>query len=121
MVKNAFSLTGNGLRDWLIQRISAVILAAYFIFLLGFFVLHPDLDYIDWSELFSLISIRFFTLLALIALILHSWVGVWTVATDYIKPTPIRITFHTIVICALFIYLFWGLAIVFKWSLFTWG
>lgn len=37
MVTNVTSLTGNGLKDWLIQRVTAVYFAVYTIFIIGFY------------------------------------------------------------------------------------
>jgi succinate dehydrogenase / fumarate reductase membrane anchor subunit len=110
---NVFSLTGNGLRDWMIQRVTAVILAVYTLFLLAYFVCHHDINYFEWQNFFSSSFVRIFTLLALLSLVLHAWVGVWTIATDYLKPLAIRIIFQTAVITALMAYLLWGLQILF--------
>lgn len=42
---SGMSLTGSGFRDWLAQRISAFILALYFIFLCVVFFYHPKPDF----------------------------------------------------------------------------
>ena len=89
-VKNATSYSGNGLRDWLVQRVSAIVLAAYLIFLLCFLVTHPNLTYEAWALLFSNMFMKIMTILVLLALLLHSWVGLWTVLTDYVKPAWLR-------------------------------
>ncbi|MFO3149978.1 succinate dehydrogenase, hydrophobic membrane anchor protein, partial [Legionella pneumophila serogroup 1] len=51
MVNNVTSLTGNGLKDWLIQRVTAVYFAAYLIFLFGFILANPDLNFSQWHLL----------------------------------------------------------------------
>ncbi len=43
-IKSATGLTGSGSRDWIIQRISAVVLAVYSVVLLGFFLTHGDVS-----------------------------------------------------------------------------
>ena len=48
-VRNITSYSGNGLRDWLVQRVSAVLLACYMIFILMFVICHQDLTYDSWS------------------------------------------------------------------------
>lgn len=116
MVKltNIMSLTGLGLRDWMIQRVSSVILAAYVLFLCGFFLLHPQIQYVDWHELFSNLWMRVFSIIVLLSLILHAWIGMWTIATDYLKITWIRLGFEVLMIIALVCYLIWGIVILFS-------
>ncbi len=53
MVAAALSLTRSGLRDWIFQRISAVILGLYVLVLLGFFITHSPLTYDQWKAFFS--------------------------------------------------------------------
>lgn len=115
MVDSVTSYSGNGVRDWLVQRVSAVILAAYALFLLGFFIFNPYMDYVTWGGLFAHTSMKVFSLLTLLALIGHAWIGIWTVMTDYIKFYPLRIIIQVIVIVALVIYLVWGVDIL--WSI----
>ena len=108
------SLTANGLRDWLVQRFSAVILGAYCLLLLGFFYCHPHLDFMALQAFFALTSVRVFTLIALFSLFLHGWVGVWTVITDYVKSFAWRFTLEALVILTLLVYFVWGIEILWR-------
>lgn len=112
MVSNVTSLTGNGLKDWLVQRVTAVYLAAYTVFLFGFIILHPHLNFAEWSALFHLRFFQIATLIALATLSLHAWVGVWTVTTDYIKCTAIRLSVQMFVFLWLLAQFIWGIMIV---------
>ncbi len=112
MVVNVTSLTRNGVRDWLIQRATAIVLALYTVFLVGYLMLHTPLQYSDWHTLFTNNAMRVFSALALISLVYHTWVGLWTVITDYIHAAYLRLTLITLVVLVLFGYLVWGLAIV---------
>lgn len=114
MVSNITSLTGHGLKDWFIQRVTAVILAAYSIFLIAFFLTHPNLNYADWKALFSCNVVRISSVISLLALMWHAWIGLWTVSTDYLKGLAIRLIFQVIVFLALITYVVWGIAIL--WS-----
>ncbi len=115
MVENMTILGRSGVRDWLVQRVSAIILTAYVIFLLGFILLHLPLDYITWHQLFSSQWVRIFTLLTVFSLLAHTWVGLWTIATDYLKCAYIRMPFLLAVMLILFgcsvwsIIILWGL------------
>ena len=112
MVTNVTSLTGNGLKDWLIQRVTAVYFAAYTLFVLGFLLMHPQLIYSQWQALFHATWFQIATMLALLTLTLHAWIGIWTVTTDYIKCTIIRLSVQMLVVLFLLGQFLWGLMIV---------
>ncbi|MBP9777655.1 MAG: succinate dehydrogenase, hydrophobic membrane anchor protein [Rickettsiaceae bacterium] len=117
MVKKSkfeMSLTGSGLYDWLIQRVSSLIIGVYFLALIGFFFQHPHLDYSSLRYFFNSIWIQFFTLITLLSIVLHAWIGVWTIITDYIKTCIMRIIIQVAVILTLSIYFIWGVAILWK-------
>ncbi len=104
----------NGIQDWIIQRVTAYVLALYTLFLLGFFAT-TEVDYQSWSALFEQLWFRIFTLLALLSIGGHAWVGLWTVSTDYIKSAGQRMLFQGIVVLAIFVYVVWGIQII--WGL----
>ncbi len=104
-----------GLRDWLAQRITAVVLASYALWLLGMsFATTGKLNYLTWRSIFVPAYAKVFTLIALTALLYHVWVGVRDIYMDYIKPTSIRLTLQVLTILALFSYAYWAMIIL--WS-----
>lgn len=112
MVTNVTSLTGNGLKDWLIQRFSAVYFMGYSIFMLAYLLFCPPVNYMQWYVLFHNIWFQVATIIALFALSLHSWIGIWTVTTDYLKCTVIRLAVQYLVILWLLGQFIWGIMIV---------
>ncbi|MDT8894159.1 succinate dehydrogenase, hydrophobic membrane anchor protein [Halomonas sp. I1] len=112
MVTNITNLGRSGLSDWLVQRASAIVLALYTLFIVGYLLFSPGLDYAAWSGLFSQTWMRIFSLLAFVSLAAHAWVGLWTVTTDYIKPTGIRVAAQSIIILAIFVFLVWGIQVL---------
>lgn len=114
MVKMATALGRSGLQDWLIQRITAVILAVYIVFILSHVFAMNVHGYHSWYELFLNPWMRAATLLALMSLIAHAWVGVWTITTDYLKPLMIRLPVQILVILALLGYFVWGIQIIWE-------
>lgn len=112
MVTNITNFGRSGLADWLMQRVTAVVMLAYTLFLLGFFLTNSNLSYEAWSSLFEGTAMRIFSLLALLSIAAHAWIGLWTVATDYIKPAGIRVIFHLVVVLALFAYVVWGVQVL---------
>ena len=122
MVTNITNLSRSGLYDWMLQRLSAIVLAAYTLFIVGYILTTPELDYGQWSELFSQVWVRIFSFLALLSLVAHAWVGMWTIATDYLnrrafgtKSVLIRFPVQLICFIALFSYLVWGIQVI--WGL----
>ncbi len=115
MVKSITSLGRTGAYDWLMQRASALVLALYTLFWVGYFLATPDLDYQQWAALFEQTWMRVFTLLALISLGLHAWVGLWTITTDYIKAAAPRFVIQALCGLIMFVYLVWGVEIL--WGL----
>lgn len=117
MVKRVLSstnLTRTGVSDWLVQRVSALIMAAYLIFMICYFAQHPQITYSDWQQLFAGTAMRVFSALTLLALLSHAWVGMWTIFTDYIKCPYTRGIVQILVILALIACLIWGIQIL--WS-----
>ena len=116
-IKSATGLTGSGSRDWIIQRISGVVLAVYSVVLLGFFLTHGNVSFVEWSEFMTSLPMRLFSLLAVLALAGHAWVGMWTVFTDYIttgklgSSADLRLVLQSLMIIAILVFLFWGIMI----------
>lgn len=115
MVKNVTSLTRSGLRDWLFQRISAIIVGAYVIFLFGFVLFSSSLTFTVWHDLFSHTIMRIITLIVLISVMVHAYVGMWTISTDYLKNTGVRLLFQVAVFIALIAFFIWSIIIL--WGL----
>lgn len=112
MVTNITSLTGNGLKDWLIQRVTAVYFAVYVLFLFSFFMWHPHMQFATWSALFHSCGFQIASVLALLMMSLHAWIGIWTVTTDYLQCTALRLSIQLLVALLLLSQFVWGLMIV---------
>lgn len=112
MVTNITNLSRSGLSDWLVQRVSAVILALYTLFMVLYVLFHPHLDYATWSALFEGNGMRVFTLAALLSIAAHAWIGLWTVFTDYIKCVRLRVVLQVVIILALFTFVVWSVQVL---------
>ncbi|MEI6859638.1 MAG: succinate dehydrogenase, hydrophobic membrane anchor protein [Shewanella sp.] len=112
MVTNAASLGRSGVHDFILIRASAIILALYTIFVVGFIAVSSPLTYDTWHGLFSALPMKVFTLLALVAILVHAWIGIWQVLTDYVKPLMLRGLLQFVVVVTALSYLAAGILIV---------
>jgi succinate dehydrogenase / fumarate reductase, membrane anchor subunit len=112
MVKRIVVGAHYGLRDWLAQRITAVIMALYSIFIVVALLLQPTLDYVSWKALFANQWTRFATLIFLLSLFFHAWLGMRDIFMDYVHPVAVRLTLEIAVILALAFYTIWSIHIL---------
>ena len=80
-----------GLRDWLAQRVTAVLMALFTVVLLVQVLLPGELGYDKWAGIFAAQWMKFLTFTVIVALAYHAWVGVRDIWMDYIKPVGLRL------------------------------
>ena len=103
-----------GLRDWLAQRISAVIMAVYTVIILYVFMRGMPVNYEVWKDLFAQGWMRVATLLFAASLSWHMWVGVRDILMDYVKPLGWRFTAEILVLLTIAGYLAWTVQILWR-------
>jgi succinate dehydrogenase / fumarate reductase membrane anchor subunit len=103
-----------GLRDWLAQRITAVIMAVYTVILLFVLVGATPITYRVWKDLFAQGWMRVATLLFAASLAWHAWVGVRDILMDYVKPVGVRLSLQVVVLVVLAGYLGWTIQILWR-------
>jgi succinate dehydrogenase / fumarate reductase, membrane anchor subunit len=79
------------LRDWLAQRLTAIVMVIYTVILLGFFLTAGSFSYDGWAGLFSHKWFKLVTFVALMSLFFHAWIGVRDIWMDYVKPVGVRL------------------------------
>jgi succinate dehydrogenase / fumarate reductase, membrane anchor subunit len=103
-----------GLRDWLAQRITAIVMAVYIV---GFAVVlscTKPATYDAWRSLFAQSWMRVATLLFAVSLVWHAWVGVRDILMDYIQPTAVRLSLQVLTLLLLAVYLGWTVQILWR-------
>jgi succinate dehydrogenase / fumarate reductase, membrane anchor subunit len=103
-----------GLRDWLAQRITAVIMALYTVIMAGVFLSNPPFTYGAWKTLFAQGWMRVATLLFVVSLAWHAWVGMRDILMDYVKPDGLRLALRIGVLLLLAAYLGWTIQILWR-------
>ena len=119
MVTQVLSLSRSGLTDFVIQRVTAVILAVYTFCLLGFFLFGEPVSHESLVAFFGSTSMQIFSTLAIFSTIAHAWIGMWTIGTDYLRPahvggmaTSLRFIYQIGCMLAMFIYVVWALRLI---------
>ncbi|KLT73308.1 succinate dehydrogenase [Neisseria arctica] len=90
MVDRKLAGAHYGLRDWAMQRITAVVMLVYTVAFVIFLLSLPS-GYEAWQEFFAQTWVKVLTQVTFIALFLHAWVGIRDLWMDYIKPFGLRL------------------------------
>ena len=103
----------QGLRPWIIQRISAVFIAVYIIyFALSVFLANP-LSAEHWATWVAWPANNIAMGLFIVALLWHAWIGIRDVVLDYIPSVVTRMLVLTVVASVLMGSGFWGVRALF--------
>ena len=118
LVTNVTSLGRSGLADFVLQRVSAVVLGLYGLCVAGFFAT-TTVDHAALTGFLDSLTMKVFTTLAVVALAVHAWIGMWTVGTDYIRRhyfgrghTVCLAVYQLVCLGAIFVYVLWPLSVV---------
>ena len=102
-----------GTRDWLAQRITAVVMAVYTIFALAVVASTPS-TYEAWKALFAQGWMRIATLLFMASLAWHAWVGVRDILMDYVQHDGLRLALQVATVLLLAGYAGWAIEILWR-------
>lgn len=108
-----------GTAEFIIQRVTAIILAVYTLILLIGILTMSGFTYEGWRNLFTFDVVgmpvgQVLATLAFLSLAWHAWIGVRDIWMDYVKPVGIRLTLFVLTILWLagaaiyFITIVWG-------------
>ena len=101
-----------GTGDWLLQRLTAVVMMVYTVGLIVCLVWHAPASQADWKAIFSGAVARLATMMFFAALLYHAWVGMRDIFMDYVKPTSVRLALQMATVLVLLAYLFWTASIL---------
>jgi succinate dehydrogenase / fumarate reductase membrane anchor subunit len=101
-----------GLMDWLVQRLSAVVMVVYTVLVLGIVLWNGGIDYSFWRLLFANGAFKLASFLFMVALLYHAWIGMRDIFMDYIKAVGVRLTLEAACVIVLIGYLGWTIQIL---------
>jgi len=104
-----------GVRDWLVQRATAVIMTVFTAALLAQVLLaRGPIGYDVWAGIFSRQWMKVLTFAVIVSIAWHAWVGVRNVWMDYVKPAGIRVTLHVLTVAWLVGCAGWGVQVLWR-------
>ena len=80
-----------GLRDWLSQRITAVLMALFTLAVIVQVLLPGEMGYDKWAGIFSRQWMKLLSFVVIVSLLVHVWVGMRDIWMDYVKPVGARL------------------------------
>ena len=104
-----------GMRDWLSQRVTATLMGLYTVLLLAqvLFTKGP-LGYDAWAGIFSAQWMKVLTLVILLSLGWHAWVGMRDVWMDYVKAAALRLVMQVFTIVWLVGCMGWAIQVLWR-------
>ena len=103
-----------GLRDWLAQRVTAVLMALFTVVLLAQFLMPGELGYDRWAGIFSQQWMKVLTFVVIISLAYHAWVGVRDIWMDYVKSVALRLTLQVVTLVWLVACAGWAIQVLWR-------
>lgn len=104
-----------GLRDWLSQRVTAVLMALFTLVVLAQLIFSKGpIGYDKWAGMFSAQWMKVLTFSVIIGLAWHAWVGMREILMDYVKPVGVRLALQAAAIVWLVGCAGWGVQVLWR-------
>lgn len=87
-----------GLRDWLAQRVTALLMALFTLVVIVQVLLPGEMGYDKWAGIFSRQWMKVLTFVVIVSLLYHAWVGMRDVWMDYVKPVGVKLALQVFTI-----------------------
>lgn len=112
--KRIVSGAGYGMRDWLVQRITAALMALFTVALLAQLLFGGPLGYDRWAAIFSAQWMKVLTFVLIVSLAWHAWVGMRDIWMDYVKPVGVRLALHVFTLVWLLACAGWAIQVLWR-------
>lgn len=106
------SFQAQGMRAWLLQRLTAIYIAVYSLSFIIWLVSHFPVNYSNWYLTFTHPVTLIATVIFFLSIFIHAWVGVRDILVDYAKPSSVRFVLLTALALFLIAMTAWLLLIV---------
>jgi succinate dehydrogenase / fumarate reductase membrane anchor subunit len=86
------SRKASGLKAWAVQRLTAIYIGLFSLYLLAVLLFATPAGYVEWRAWMGGPVVSVATLLYVFCVLMHAWIGVRDVLIDYVHPIAIRAT-----------------------------
>ena len=105
----------DGLRDWLAQRVSGLLMALFTVVFLAQVLLRKGpVGYDQWAGIFSTQWMKSLTFCMIVSLLYHAWIGMREIFMDYIKPIYLRLALQVFSIVWLVACAGWAIQVLWR-------
>ncbi len=108
------SIHAQGMRAWLLQRLSGAYIGLYLFVALLVIATGPALDYERWHDLLSQPAVSIATMVLFYAICIHAWVGIRDVLVDYVQISALRFSILMLLALGLLCMAIWASMILFS-------
>jgi len=104
-----------GMRDWLSQRVTAVLMALFTLLVLAQIVFSKGpVSYELWAGIFAAQWMKTLTFMVIVSMLFHVWVGMRNIFMDYVKPYAFRFVMHVFAIAWLVACAGWAIQVLWR-------
>ena len=114
-----FSNLGHGTKEFLIIRACAILILLFTLYLGSFVLLTDQMTFNNWSAFFDQTINKILSSIFFLAFGVHTWLGTWAVASDYLTPRifgslgrKLYIVFRSVVAAIIILVLTWAIVIL---------
>ena len=90
----------------------SVVMVIYSVIFVVMLLKLPQFDFPSWKAMWSVPWMRYATLLFLLSLFVHAWIGMRNIFMDYVKNSGVRLALYSLVILSLVAYGAWAVQIL---------
>ena len=103
-----------GTRDWLAQRVTALLMTLFTLALVVQVLMPGEMSYDKWGAIFSHQWMKVLTFVTIVSLLYHAWVGMRDIWMDYVKPVGTRLTLQVLTLVWLVGCAGWAMQVLWK-------
>ncbi|MEM6406385.1 MAG: succinate dehydrogenase, hydrophobic membrane anchor protein [Pseudomonadota bacterium] len=102
------SWKASGFKAWAWQRATAVYIGLFGLYLIISLLFAAPENYTAWQAWFAGPVMQITSLLFVLAILLHAWVGIRDICIDYVKPIAVRAGLLMLLALSLILYGLWA-------------
>ena len=85
-----FGSAHAGMLQWLWQRVTAIYLAGFVMYVVVYLNLSPIRDHTAWTAWFATGYVRLAWAIFILSILAHAWIGMRSIYLDYLHPLWLR-------------------------------